>query len=321
MLEFFSSILSGCILSAYAEIDTADDDTADTCELLDASCDHEGFTIVFDTACAADKYKAVQYDELFASGPTEVTSQAVFDQTASGAGHNSECVFDSTANADGNYEMKFNYKQCGTTHEASDSDALELEYYNAVQGLEYYSEVVLGVKVFFEITCTASREATITATKPVDILGDQDFDADDMEDRPTDWAQNVLTMSFYTDSGFSTAMDASNQVPLGEDVHVQIVTNVANEEINTRIDRCWVTPDNNSANAIFFDLYKTDCSWTDLNWVTLDPVTNGASPTTSISFQSLRFPGAYAASRDSFWLHCDTYMCYRYTGIDIDYFP
>ena len=151
-----------------------------------------------------------------------------------------------------------------------------------------------------------------------------------MEDRPNEWAKNVLTMNFFTDAAFTTPMDGSNQVPLGEDVHVQITTNVANEAINTRINHCWVTPDNDptqgqfsqSLNAqlvfvkpcqdagdVFFDLYKNDCSWTELGWVTLDPA-NGASPNTGISFQSLRFPGAYASGDSSFWLHCTTYMCY-----------
>ena len=73
-----------------------------------------------------------------------------------------------------------------------------------------------------------------------------------MEDRPNEWAKNVLSMNFFTDSAFTTPMDATNQVPLGEDVHVQITTNVANEAINTRIDHCWVTPDNDNTQGQFF---------------------------------------------------------------------
>lgn len=307
---FFSSFFGLLASTRGQEIDTADTDTADTCVLLDASCDHDGFTITFITSCATDKYKAIQVDELFASGPTAVNTYATFNEAAA-ITHNAECVFGSTANADGNYEMKFNFKQCGTTHEAATTDTTELEYYNAVQGLEYYSEVVLGVKVFFDITCTAQRDATISEQPAAVITGDQTFDAADMENRPAAWAQSVLSMNFYTDATFATEIDGTNQVPLGEDVHVQIVTNVANEEINTRIERCWVTPDNDMNNAVFFDLYKAECTWTDLDWVTLDPTANGASPNTFISFQSLRFPGAYSdPTAASFWLHCDTYMCY-----------
>merc|ERR1712130_1008228 len=43
-------------------------DTDASCNLLDATCDHTGFTITFDTACQASDYKAVQWDELYADG-------------------------------------------------------------------------------------------------------------------------------------------------------------------------------------------------------------------------------------------------------------
>ena len=47
------------------ENDTPDSDTADTCILLDATCDHEGFKIVLNEACRSDKYKVRAFKKSF----------------------------------------------------------------------------------------------------------------------------------------------------------------------------------------------------------------------------------------------------------------
>ena len=85
--------------------------------------------------------------------------------------------------------------------------------------------IILGVAVDFSLTCTADRVATIT-TEADDINGDNDFNSADAVDRPADWAQNVLNLDFFSDSGFTTTL-VDNIVPFGETVYAQITTNVA----------------------------------------------------------------------------------------------
>merc|ERR1712130_831919 len=89
-------------------------DTDASCNLLDATCDHTGFTITFDTACQASDYKAVQWDELYADGWAQQDSNTNLYGSASTAA--SECRFQDNA---GVIEMKFNFKQCGTDHRES----------------------------------------------------------------------------------------------------------------------------------------------------------------------------------------------------------
>ena len=66
----------------------------------------------------------------------------------------SECLFNDN-DSDGVYTMKFNFKQCGTTH--ASGDAVNLVYYNKVQGQEYYSDVLMGVKVSLSCISSLSR--------------------------------------------------------------------------------------------------------------------------------------------------------------------
>ena len=108
-----------------------------------------------------------------------------------------------------------------------------------VEAQEYYNDVIMGVKVEFNIVCTADRTATITSVTE-DIDGDKDFVSTDAQDRPTDWAQNVLSMSFYETSAYATVL-ADNIVQFGENIFARVDTNVANEDISTRVTDCWAT--------------------------------------------------------------------------------
>ena len=90
------------------------------------------------------------------------------------------------------------------------------------------------------MTCTADRQAVISVTTS-DIDGDKDFESLDAQDRPSEWAQNILSMNFFSDVGLSTAM-TNNLIPLGESVYAEVTTNVDNEDLKTRITDCWATP-------------------------------------------------------------------------------
>ena len=161
---------------------------------MTATCDENGFEITFDSTCQGQDFKAVQWNELYAAGTTISTGLATFGSAATA---NSECVFNDN-DGDGVYKMNFNFRQCSTSH-ATD-DASNLIYYNTVQAQEYYNDILMGVKLEFGLTCTADRVATIT-TATEDIDGDKDFISSDAQDRPADWAQNVLSLSFF--EGFS----------------------------------------------------------------------------------------------------------------------
>ena len=131
-------------------------------------CDETGFEITFDSTCQSQDYKAVQWNELYAAGTTVSTGLATFG-TASTA--NSECVFNDS-DGDGVYKMKFNFRQCSTSHAAADAagGADNLIYYNTVQAQEYYNDILMGVKVEFGLTCTADRVATITTETEGDLV-------------------------------------------------------------------------------------------------------------------------------------------------------
>ena len=211
---------------------TADSDGS--CQLMTATCDETGFTITFDSACRDADYKAIKIGELYADGPTYSNTLLTYGGSPD---VNSECLFNDN-DSDGVYTMQFNFKQCGTTH-ATDNDS-HLVYYNKVQAQEYYNDVIMGVKVDFSLTCTADRVAIISATT-TDIDGDKDFESLDAQNRPTEWAQNILAMNFYSDAAFTTPM-TDNLIPLGENVFAEVTTNVDNEDLKTRITDCWATP-------------------------------------------------------------------------------
>ena len=278
-------------------------DTDGSCQLMTATCDENGFEITFDSSCRDSDYKAVNWNELYANGPTLSTSLHTFGTDSAG---NSECRFvdDGTS-----IKMNFKFKECGTTHDANfdagaaDSDAANLRYYNKIQGQEYYGDIILGVAVDFHVTCTADRVATIT-TEADDISGDDEFTSSDAQDRPASWAQNVLGLDFFSDAGYTTAL-ADNVVPFGETVYAQITTNVNSEDIVTRVTDCWATEATASTSTPKFDLITGSCVANDaadsapLDWVTLDSAANGATPTVEFNFRSFRFP-----TSNSFWLHC-----------------
>ena len=290
-------------------------DTDGSCQLMTATCNENGFEITFDSSCRDSDYKAVKWGELYANGPT-LASATTFHTFGTDSAVNSECRFQDV-NSDGSLiRMNFNFKECGTTHDsnfdagATDSDAASLRYYNKIQGQEYYGEILLGVAVDFAVTCTADRVATIT-TEADDISGDKDFDSSDAQDRPADWAQNVLNLGFFSDSVYATAL-TDNVVPFGETVYGRITTNVDSEDIFTRVTDCWATEASDPASTPKFDLITSSCVANDaadsapLDWVTLNSANNGASATVDFNFRSFRFP-----TSNSFWLHC-TGKLFRY---------
>ena len=290
-------------------------DTDGSCQLMTATCNENGFEITFDSSCRDSDYKAVKWGELYANGPT-LASATTFHTFGTDSAVNSECRFQDV-NSDGSLiRMNFNFKECGTTHDsnfdagATDSDAASLRYYNKIQGQEYYGEILLGVAVDFAVTCTADRVATIT-TEADDISGDKDFDSSDAQDRPADWAQNVLNLGFFSDSVYATAL-TDNVVPFGETVYGRITTNVDSEDIFTRVTDCWATEASDPASTPKFDLITSSCVANDaadsapLDWVTLDSAANGATSTAEFFFRSFRFP-----TSNSFWLHC-TGKLFRY---------
>ena len=227
----FSVLLAS--LSAVSEaVITADTDGK--CQLLTATCDENGFQIIFDSTCQAQDFMAVQWNELYASGPTVNTGLATFGSTATA---NSECLFNDS-DGDGVYQMNFNFPQCGTVHDDT-GDTSNLIYHNTVQAQEYYNDIILGVKVQFDLTCTADRTATITSATE-DIDGDKDFISADAQNRPVDWAQNVLSLSFYESAAYATAM-TDNIIQFGEKVFARVDTNVVSEDIYTRVTDCWAT--------------------------------------------------------------------------------
>ena len=173
-------------------------DTDASCNLLDATCDHTGFTITFDTACALSDYKAVQWNELYADGWLQQDSNTNIYGSASTAA--SECRFHDNA---GVIEMKFNFKQCGTDH--PDSNLTDIIYRNTIQAQEYYADVLMGVKVRFQVSCAGDRHATISQ-QTSDIEGDKEHEATDNEDR-LNWANDAtnLGMSFFKDAGLTQA--------------------------------------------------------------------------------------------------------------------
>ena len=117
-------------------------DTDGKCKLIEATCDHEGFHIVFDQSCRDTDYRAVQVDELYAAGWDQSTTLATFGSAASA---NSECLFAVDPTDATKYKMDFNYRQCSTDY--PDSDATELIYRNTIQAQEYYADIILGVQV------------------------------------------------------------------------------------------------------------------------------------------------------------------------------
>ena len=308
-------------LAATAE-STTTGDADGSCQLLTASCDENGFEITFDTTCKDADYKAIKWDELYANGPTLSTGHHVW---GSGCTESPDCCF-KDVNGDGTLiRMNFNFKQCGTTHDANfdagdpTSDASNLRYYNKIQGQEYYGDIILGVAVDFGVTCTADRVAEIT-TEADDISGDDEFTSSDAQDRPAAWAQNVLNLDFFSDSGYATVL-ADNVVPFGETVYGRITTNVASEDIVTRVTDCWATEASASTSTPKFDLITSSCVANDaadsapLDWVTLDSATNGASPTVDFNFRSFRFP-----TSNSFWLHCSGKLYLLFQNSNIKFF-
>ena len=200
---------------------------------MTAICDETGFTITFDSGCRDSDYKAIKINELYANGPTYATSTLTYGNSPT---VNSECLFHDN-DGDGEYTMKFSFTECGTTH--ATGDTANLVYYNKVQAQEYYTDVIMGVKVDFSLTCTADRVAIISGTT-TDIDGDKDFESLDAQDRPAEWAQNILGMNFYSDAALTTAM-TDNLIPLGENIYPEVTTNVDNEDLKTRLTDCWAT--------------------------------------------------------------------------------
>merc|ERR1712066_276002 len=281
----------------YSEVDTPD---SDGCELLDATCNHEGFQIVFNMTCRNQDYRGVSVAELYANGWTQNTTEMTFGGDNPVEGH-PECQFEEDPSDSSLWNMRFNFRQCGTDH--LDSTSTNLIYKNTIQSQEYYNDIIMGSRVRFQVTCSADRVAEITR-ETGDVSGDTNHEADDQEDRPTNWVDEILTMQFYTDNSYANVMDSdANVVPFGDTVYAEIVADDAAEAVFTRVTDCWATADSDLNSEPRFDLLTDNCSVQD--WVSLTPANNGADATTRFNFRSFRFP-----AQNTFHLHCRVYLCH-----------
>lgn len=272
-------------------------DTDGTCQLLDATCDHNGFHITFDMNCRDQDYRGIAISELYANGWTQASTLATYgaENTAP-----AECKFTQDTTDTTKYKMDFNYRQCGTDHPDSDTD--NLIYRNAIQAQEYNGDIIMGAKLRFEITCSGNRIAEIT-TQTGDISGDTDHDASKSENRPGTWIDEILSLSIYTDNTYSTAMQGANMIPFGDNIYADITAQDSNEAIFTRITDCWATSDSDPTSTPKFDLISNNCATED--WINLTPANNGASATSRFDFRSFRFPNQL-----TFHLHCAIYLCH-----------
>ena len=135
-----------------------------------------------------------------------------------------------------------------------------------------------------------------------------------------DCTENIKLVQSFKKSNFQsllesdtllTSINESNAVEVGEDVFVELFT--MSENAITIVDRCWVTPDDDSDNdEVSIDLYQNDCKWTEIDWVKLDDRFENVSfgHLKSFKFKAFRFSG-----QNSFWLHCQVDVCRRYITI------
>ena len=143
-------------------------------------------------------------------------------------------------------------------------------------------------------------------SKPLPFIcsatGDEEFDSDEAQDRPSDWAQSVLALDFYESSSYTTS---TSSVVFGNDIFARVTTDTGNEALNSRVTRCWATENNDDTEVPNFELITGSCIKTDpatsnpLAWVSMVDADNGASSTVDFNFRSFRFPGT-----STWYLHC-----------------
>lgn len=267
------------------------------CQLLDATCDHNGFKIEFDMTCRDLDYRGVSISELYANGWNQATSLATY---GSSLNLNPECLFSQHPTDSTKYIMKFNFRQCGTDHIESDAD--NLIYRNTIQAQEYNSEIIMGAQVRFQVKCTGGRTAEIT-TETNDITGDTDFNASNDLTKPSNWIDNILQMDFFSDDTYESLLGWGNQIYFGDSVFTKITAINTDEDIFPRVTACWATPNSDPSDSPRFDLMSNSCPIR--SWFNIISSDNGLSESIRFKFRSFRFP-----NQMSFFLHCEVYLCH-----------
>ena len=93
----------------------------------------------------------------------------------------------------------------------------------------------------FQVSCTGNRVADITE-ETRNIYGDEAHEAENNQNKPSNWVDSILSMKFYKDSQFLNVMDGSTVVvPFGDTVYTKIVADNSYEAINVRVTDCWAT--------------------------------------------------------------------------------
>ena len=187
--------------------------------------------------------------------------------------------------------MDFTFLECGTDY--PDSTSTDLVYRNTIQANEYYSEMLMGAKIRYMLTCTGDRVADVTS-QTVDIIAETELLAMDNLNKPASWVDNIISMRFY-DAGYTSL---SSVVPFGHNVYTSIELSNTYADINVRTTKCWATESADSTSTPSFTIFENSCPT--LAWVNVDDATNGASEISRFNFRSFRYPGS-----TQIHLHCE----------------
>jgi len=194
------------------------------------------------------------------------------------------------------YLMDFTFLECGTDY--PDSTSTDLIYRNTIQANEYYSDMLMGAKIRYMLTCTGDRVAEVTS-QTGDITAETELVATDNQDKPASWVDNIISMKFYNDAGYANEMSGStNVVPFGHNVFTSIELDNTYADLDVRTTSCWATESADSTSTPSFTIFENSCPT--LDWVNVDDTTNGASEISRFDFRSFRYPGSTMIH-----LHCE----------------
>ena len=208
----------------------------------------------------------------------------------------SMCRFSVDPSDSTQYLMDFSFLECGTDY--PDSTSTDLVYRNTIQANEYYSDMLMGAKIRYMITCTGDRVAEVTS-QTGDITAETELVTTDNQNKPASWVDNIISMKFYNDAGYSAEMSGStNVVPFGHNVYTSIELDNTWADINVRTTKCWATESADSTSTPSFTIFENSCPT--LQWVNVDDSTNGASEISRFDFRSFRYPGS-----NQIHLHCE----------------
>ena len=192
--------------------------------------------------------------------------------------------------------MDFTFLECGTDY--PDSTSTDLVYRNTIQANEYYSDMLMGAKIRYMLTCTGDRVAEVTS-QTGDITAETELVTTDNQDKPASWVDNIISMKFYNDAGYANEMSGStNVVPFGHNVFTSIELDNTYADLDVRTTSCWATESADSTSTPSFTIFENSCPV--LDWVNVDDTTNGASEISRFDFRSFRYPGS-----TTIHLHCE----------------